>query len=112
MNANRYSAYRTMWIYVFFDLPTNTKTERKRAAGFRKKLLKNGFDMFQFSIYLRHCPSKENAQVHVKRIKKLLPKHGEIGILMVTDKQFSTMELYSNTIPKNPPEVSQQLELF
>ena len=27
--------------------------------------------MFQFSIYLRHCPSIENAEVHIKRVKKI-----------------------------------------
>ena len=48
---------------VFFDLPTDTKKERKAAALFRQNLLKDGFTMFQFSIYIRHCGSKENMEV-------------------------------------------------
>ena len=68
----RYSEYRIMWVLVFFDLPTETKKERKIYADFRKKLLKDGFNMFQFSIYLRHCPSSENAEVHANRIKSKL----------------------------------------
>jgi len=109
---DRFNAYRVMWILVFFDLPTNTKKERKAAARFRKELLQDGFTMFQFSIYLRHCPSRENAKVHVKRVKMALPEHGHIGILGITDKQFGMMELYHNTKPKELKQPAQQLQLF
>ncbi|CAG0909178.1 unnamed protein product [Cyprideis torosa] len=60
-----------MWILVLFDLPTETKKERRDASIFRKKLIQDGFSMFQFSIYLRHCPSKENMNVHIERINSL-----------------------------------------
>ena len=91
---DRFSEYQVMWIFVFFDLPTETKSERKKYAEFRKNLLRDGFSMFQFSIYLRHCPSRENADVHIKRVKSWLPAEGYVGILMVTDKQFSQTELF------------------
>ena len=101
-----------MWVLVFFDLPTETKKERKAAAKFRKDLLCDGFTMFQFSIYLRHCPSMENAEVHIKRVKKCLPEYGEVGILCITDKQFSAMELFYGKKTANLPTAGQQLELF
>ena len=66
---DRFSEYRIMWVLVFFDLPTESKRERKLYADFRKKLLQDGFTMFQFSIYVRHCPSRENADVHIRRVK-------------------------------------------
>ncbi|NCC99871.1 MAG: CRISPR-associated endonuclease Cas2 [Bacteroidia bacterium] len=108
----RFSEYRIMWVLVLFDLPTETKKQRKIYSDFRKKLLLDGFTMFQFSIYLRHCPSAENADVHIKRVKSILPELGQVGILRITDKQFGDMELYIGTKPKslNPP--TQQLELF
>ena len=108
----RFSEYQIMWIFVFFDLPTETKSDRKKYAEFRKRLLRDGFTMFQFSIYLRHCPSRENADVHIKRVKGWLPKDGYVGILLVTDKQFGQMELFVGSKPEslNPPV--QQLELF
>ena len=59
-----------MWVLVFFDLPTETKKEKKAYAEFRKNLVNDGFTMFQFSIYLRHCASKENADVHIRRVKR------------------------------------------
>jgi len=101
-----------MWVMVLFDLPTETKKERKIYAGFRKKLLKDGFTMFQFSIYLRHCPSKDNADVHIKRVKLELPMHGHIGILCITDKQFGDMELFYGKKPEEKKPMAQQLELF
>lgn len=109
---DRFSEYRIMWVLVLFDLPTESKKEKKAYALFRKQLLTDGFTMFQFSIYLRHCPSQENASVHIRRVKMSLPEKGQVGILCITDKQFGSMELFigqkERTI-SNPP---QQLELF
>ena len=101
-----------MWILVFFDLPTETKKERKAAGLFRKRLIADGFTMFQFSIYLRHCPSRENAKVHHKRVKRNLPKHGKVCILEITDKQFGNMELFHGIKAVEVPRPTQQLELF
>ena len=56
--ASRISQYRVMWVMVYFDLPTNTKQERRLAARFRKDLIQDGFAMFQFSIYVRHSASR------------------------------------------------------
>ena len=45
----RFSEYRVMWILVLFDLPTETKKDKKAYTDFRKNLQKDGFTMFQFS---------------------------------------------------------------
>ena len=109
---NRLNEYRIMWVLVFFDLPTETKTERKIYARFRKDLMGDGFTMFQFSIYMRHCPSRENAVVHIKRVKKLLPEKGHIGIMCITDKQFGMMEIFYGRKVAEKETPLQQLELF
>jgi CRISPR-associated protein Cas2 len=101
-----------MWVLVFYDLPTDTKKERKVAAKFRNEIMADGFTMFQFSIYVRHCASMENAQVHIKRIKSLLPELGHVGILCITDKQFADIKIFSCRKEKNPIAPYQQLELF
>lgn len=101
-----------MWVLVFFDLPTETPKERKIYARFRKDIMKDGFQMFQFSIYLRHCASAENAEVHIKRVKSILPEKGHVGIMTITDKQFGMMEIYRGKEPAEPVDVPQQLELF
>lgn len=110
--TDRISEYRIMWILVFFDLPTETKKERKAASDFRNKLQKDGFNMFQFSIYIRHCASAENAEVHVKRIKSFLPTLGKVGILRITDKQFGDIELFYGKKAQKVNAPGVQLELF
>ena len=111
-NSARLNQYRIMWVLVLFDLPTETKKERKISSDFRNKLVKDGFTMFQFSIYLRHCPSVENANVHIKRVKNFLPEKGHVGILCITDKQFGMMELFYGKSPEAKQTGWQQLELF
>lgn len=108
----RFSEYRIMWVLVFFDLPTETKKERKIYADFRKNILTDGFTMFQFSIYIRHCASRENADVHIKRIKTFIPEKGQVGILCITDKQFEAIEIFYGKKEKKPNAPFQQLELF
>jgi CRISPR-associated protein Cas2 len=108
----RLNEYRILWVLVFFDLPTETKKERSVASRFRKEIMRDGFAMFQFSIYLRHCSSRENADVHIKRVKNLLPEKGHIGIMTVTDKQFGMMELFYGKKETALPDTPQQLELF
>jgi len=108
----RISEYRIMWIMVLFDLPTESKNDRKSYAEFRKKMLKDGFSMFQFSAYLRHCASRENAEVHLNRVQKNLPPKGHVGILTITDKQFGMMQIFYGKEEKEKPPIPQQLELF
>ena len=109
---DRFSEYRVMWLLVLFDLPTDTKKDIRAYTLFRKNLIKDGFTMFQFSIYVRHCASMENAEVHKKRVKSFLPEFGKVGIVCLTDKQFGNIELFFGSKPTPPNAPGQQLELF
>lgn len=40
---DRFSEYRIMWVLVLFDLPTETKKDKKAYTDFRKNLQKDGF---------------------------------------------------------------------
>ncbi len=112
MTTNRFSEYRVMWLLVLFDLPTETKKDKKAYALFRKNLIRDGFTMFQFSIYIRHCASMENAEVHKRRVKSFLPEFGKVGVICITDKQFGNIELFYGNKPHHPNAPGQQLELF
>ena len=112
MIINRLNAYKIMWLFVMFDLPTETKAERKAASDFRKHLLADGFTMFNYSIYVRHCPSTENAEVHIQRTIRNLTDKGHITILDTTDKQFGRMRVFKGKKPSKPITGWQQLELF
>lgn len=101
-----------MWVLVAFDLPTETKKERKFATKFRNFLLKDGFIMFQYSIYVRHCASRENMNVHIKRIEKNIPSKGKVSVLRFTDAQFGRTVNFYGRKKKAPEKTPQQLTLF
>ncbi len=105
-------SYRIMWLFCFFDLPVETKHQRKLATGFRKDLLKDGFDMMQFSVYVRHCASRENLDVHINRIRKSTPDTGAVSLLAITDKQFGNMVNLLGCKAKPSPATPKQLEMF
>lgn len=101
-----------MWILAMFDLPVDTKKARKDYADFRKNLVQDGFTMIQYSVYIRHCASEENAQVHAKRVQSFLPPDGEVRLLIITDKQFERMQIFWGKMRKPTPPPPAQLELF
>lgn len=113
MSHNRLNAYRIMWLLVLYDLPVVEEEQRRRATRFRNRLLKDGFFMFQFSAYARHCVSREDADVHKARVKAALPPEGAVGLLMLTDRQFAEMEVYYGGRKEELPQPRvKQLELF
>lgn len=82
-------------------------------------LLEKGVDIFQegveakiYSVYVRHCASKENMQVHINRVHKSMPPSGYTSILSVTDKQYGETLNYWGKIERARPETPHQLEFF
>lgn len=112
MIRERLSSYRIMWLFVIFDLPTDTERAKKAYVRFRKGLLDDGFAMMQYSVYVRHCASKESLEVHVRRVKSMIPNEGRIAIMQVTDKQFGAIEHLWGKAVKEPPKPPSQLEFF
>ena len=107
-----FGGLNTMWVIVLFDLPTDTPKARKQYTHFRKYLLDNGFSMMQYSVYIRHSASDENAKVHAKRVKSQLPPDGEVRIIKITDKQFGNIEVFYGKKRISAEETPQQLQFF
>lgn len=107
-----FGGYRSMWLIVMFDLPTDTKEARKAYQAFREVLLNGGFTMLQFSVYARHSSSEENAVVHENRVKMFLPEDGEVRLLRITDKQFERMKIFHGKIRKATEKAPEQLTFF
>lgn len=103
-----------MWLFVFFDLPTQTEERKKRATRFRKNLLKNGFTRFQYSIYIRHCGSHAHANVFERRVRVIVPKEGHVSILRIKDNQFGKIRNFWGGKEKQEllPQGWHQLTLF
>lgn len=101
-----------MWIIVMFDLPTDTNAARKEYTRFRKSLIEDGFTMMQYSVYIRHSSSDENARVHASRVKSTLPDDGEVRIIKITDKQFGRIDVFFGKKRKPIEQAPLQLQFF
>jgi CRISPR-associated protein Cas2 len=101
-----------MWVVLMFDLPVVEPEERKSANKFRKDLKLGGFTMMQFSVYIRHSASEENAQVHLSRVKAFLPPKGEVRAILITDKQFERMQVFYGKMRKRTEQAPAQLEFL
>ena len=82
-----------MRILVFFDLPVGTKAERHQATQFRNFLLRDGYHMIQFSVYARVCNGVDAVSKHRHRLKANLPENGSIRLLVITEKQYESIEI-------------------
>lgn len=104
---------RFMRLFVFFDLPTGTKKERSHATKFRNMLIKNGFMMLQFSVYVRVCKGQDMVSKYLDIIMKHLPPKGHIRAMQITDKQYERMHILIGEESVEEKNVGmQQLLLF
>ena len=106
------SGYRIMWLMVMFDLPVLTPKERKQASDFRNGLLDLGFEMQQFSVYLRCCPSYRQTETYSQKIVKSLPSGGKVSIIQITDKQLERVQSFQGGSRKKQLSAPGQFELF
>jgi CRISPR-associated protein Cas2 len=111
-HATFLSGYRIMWILVMFDLPTETRPQRKAATVFRNFLLDEGFERSQFSVYARFVNGKEAFQTRVNRIERNLPAQGDIQILNFTDRQYRDIVHFSDQGRRAARRNPEQLVLF
>lgn len=102
------------WLVVAFDLPVGSKEQRKAASGFRDFLLDDGFQMMQFSVYVRPCVSFARQETHLERIKKGIPPEGKVRAIFVTRAQWErSFVIYGSPAEEVPPEdMPDQIQLW
>ena len=66
---------------VMFDLPVAEKEEHKAATDFWYTLPDLGFEMSQFSVYMRFCTDPAQVDTYCKRVEDALPPDGKVNIL-------------------------------
>ena len=95
-----------------FDLPVGEKEERKAATGFRNALLDLGFEMSQFSVYMRFCTSAKQVETFCKNVEAALPEGGKVNILQFTDKQYERIISFHGQKKQPPFQTPDQFDLF
>jgi len=106
------TGYRLMWMVVMFDLPVVEKAERKAATDFRNALLDMGFEMSQFSVYMRFCTGAAQVDTYCKRVEAALPKGGKVNILQFTDKQYERIVSFHGQAKQPAQKAPDQFDLF
>ncbi|MCL1944375.1 MAG: CRISPR-associated endonuclease Cas2 [Firmicutes bacterium] len=86
-----------MRMMIMFDLPTNTKDQRRAATQFRNNLIKQGFYMIQYSVYGRLCNGHDSVKKYKKRLQSVLPLYGSIRLITITEKQFTNADILLGT---------------
>lgn len=102
------------WLLVAFDLPVGTAEQRKRATDFRKFLLDDGFQMIQWSVYVRPCVSFARQETHLHRLKAHLPPEGSVRAIFITRAQWDRSFVLHGApaIEATPENLPQQIQLW
>ena len=85
-------SYRFMRMLIFFDLTTETPSDRRSYRLFRKTLIRNGFLMMQESVYCKLLLNTSAEKTAAEVIRKNKPPKGIVQMLTITEKQFAKME--------------------
>ena len=81
-----------MRMLVFFDLPTDTASDRREYRRFRKMLIRSGFLMLQESVYCKLLMNASAQKLMAEQTRRERPKKGLVQLLTITEKQFSRIE--------------------
>ena len=95
-----------------FDLPVVAEEDRKAANDFRLDLLDFGFERCQYSVYLRFCEGREQADTWTRRVQTQLPPEGKVYCFYFTDKQYEGIVRFDGQQRKKPSKNPDQFQLF
>lgn len=75
-----------MMLLVCFDLPRDTKEQRRKAAEYRNRLVELGFSMKQFSLYEREVQKLTTRTRVIETLGRELPDEGSIVVYQLPDQ--------------------------
>lgn len=101
-----------MWMMVLFDLPVIEPEARKAASNFRNFLKDQGFEMAQFSVYVRYTAGKEAVEALTRKVESALPSGGKVDILQFTDKQYENIVSFRGQSREPQRKNPEQLVFF
>lgn len=106
------SEWRAVWLLVMFDLPVQTKAQKRQYHKFRAFLIDEGFGMLQYSVYGRHLATREQGDAKDARVVARVPPLGQVRIIRLTEAQFSNMKIIQNLRATWPETAPSQLEFW
>ncbi len=101
-----------MRVMVFFDLPIETKANRRSYSKFRKFLLTDGFIMMQKSVYSKVVLNAHASEAAISRIRVHKPPEGVIQVLVITERQFQGIEFIIGEAQKTVIDTQSRLVIL
>ena len=83
--------YKQMRMFLIYDLPTVENEDQKIYQRFHNQLIKLGFYMLQYSVYVKVVQNDLSYKQYLNKINNILPQKGNIAILKLTEKQYEDM---------------------
>ena len=100
-----------MRLFVMFDLPTDTKENRKEYAQFRRFLIQDGYDMLQYSIYVCLVRGEDAVDKHLRKLYQNKPSGGAIRALQITERQYEGMKIICGGKTRQEQTLTSQMTL-
>ncbi|MBO4501144.1 MAG: CRISPR-associated endonuclease Cas2 [Clostridia bacterium] len=82
-------------ILLLFDLPCETKKQRRAYAAFRKFIRSNGYVFIQKSVYCKPVCSHGALKSELKRISSAAPEDGNVAALPLGYAAFMQIKTIS-----------------
>ena len=94
------SLYKQVRVLILYDLPMSEIEDRKEYSKFRREMLKLGCYLVQFSVYAKVIKNEVYYKSFIDKLKRILPKKGEVRVIKLTEKQYEDM-LFLNGASNN-----------
>lgn len=101
-----------MRILVMFDLPTFSSQDIRNYNQFRKLLIKDGYIMMQESIYCKLVLSASSSELAIEKLRRNRPPQGLIQALLITEKQYASMEFILGSKQESHVDNTERVLLF
>lgn len=75
-------------------------------------MLNDGYCMLQYSVYVRVCNGMDSVRKHEGRLNENLPETGSVRMLVLTDKQYSSMKILVGTTKKEEKSGTNLLDVI
>jgi len=95
-----------MRLIVMFDLPMETSADKRNYRRFRKFLIENGYAMMQYSVYSKIILNRSVLNYQRNKLIQNVPPNGYVDTLVVTEKQYTNMEMIVGDTKRTEQETS------
>lgn len=89
-----------MRIILMYDI-YETDSTSKNSIKFRTNLIKNGYYMIQYSIYVKTIPSYSQFSSEKQKLIQFLPKNANIRLILLSEKQYQDIILIKGHYSRN-----------